>query len=113
MAISTSFAILGMNLKETFEYDFRWSKFSSVAIALGVPLAIFLAGARNFIKVINITGGVFGALDIMLIMLIYLVARERGDRKPEHEVKITPRRVWFFIAAFGLAAGYEILKELI
>lgn len=113
LAISTSFVILGMNLKETFEYDFRWSRVSSFAIALGVPLAIFLSGARDFIKVINITGGVFGALDIVLIMLIYLVAKEKGDRKPEYEVGITPSRVWFFIAAFGLAALYEILKELV
>lgn len=113
LAISTSFAILGMNLKETFEYDFRWSRVSSAVIALGAPLAIFLSGARDFIKVINITGGVFGALDIVLIMLIYLAAKERGDRKPEYEVGIKPNRVWIFIAAFGIAALYEILKELV
>lgn len=110
LAIATSFIVLGMYVKETLQYDFKLPKESSLVLTIGVPLALFLFGFRSFINVISLTGGLFGVLDVILIMLIYRVARLKGKRKPEYALRIPGFVLWFMIAAFALGAVYEIIS---
>lgn len=112
LAIITSFLVMGTNLKETFEYDFRLHKAAAFALALGVPLILFLIGARSFINVISITGGVFGAIDIIIILLIYRAARKSGKRKPEYALRIPEFVVWPIIFIFLAGAVYELAIAL-
>lgn len=112
LAIATSFIILGMYVKETLQYDFKLSKELSVALTIGVPLGLFLLGARSFINVISLTGGVFGVLDVILIMLIYRVARKTGKRKPEYALRIPGFIIWPLIIVFAFGAGFEIFTFL-
>lgn len=112
LAIITSFLVMGTSLKETFEYDFKLSKISALALALGVPLVLFLFGARSFINVISITGGVFGAIDIIVIMLIYRAARKSGKRKPEYSFRIPGFAIWMTIFIFFVGAVYELITAL-
>lgn len=112
LAIATSFIVLGIYVKETLQYDFKLPKESSLVLTIGVPLALFLLGVRSFINVISLTGGVFGVLDVILIMLIYRVARLKGKRKPEYVLRIPGFVLWFMIAAFALGAVYEIVRVI-
>lgn len=113
LAIATSFLILGIYLQETLQFDFKLPKDISAALTLGVPFALFLLGARSFIKVISITGGVFGAIDVILIMLIYRVAVRRGERKPEYSLSVPGFFIWLVIGAFVIGGLYEIIAVLL
>lgn len=113
LAIATSFIVLGIYIKETLQYDFKLPKESSLVLTIGVPLALFLFGFRNFINVISLTGGLFGVLDVILIALIYRVARLKGKRKPEYTLHIPEFVIWPIIFIFLAGAVYEILKEFI
>lgn len=70
LAVLTSFITIASNLKEQFEYDFKFSPASSWAITALVPFLAFLLGARSFIGVLGFVGAVFGVVDGILIMLI-------------------------------------------
>lgn len=113
LAIATSFLILGIYVMETLEFDFKIPKDVAAAITLGAPLGLYLVGARSFINVISVTGGVFGALDVIMIMLIYRAAKKNGIRKPEYQLRM-PRFVpWLIMAVFALGAIYEIVRSAI
>ncbi len=112
LAIATSFLVLGIYTKETLEYDFKISKKIAGAITLGIPLGLYLIGARSFINVISVTGGVFGAIDVILIALIYRRAIKLGKRKPEFSLKIPGFVLWLIVFLFAAGAGYELARTL-
>src|SRR4030042_1363220 len=67
----TSFIALGLTLKKVFHYDLKINKTLSWAIACFVPFILYLAGFKNFIKVIGFIGGVMLAIEGVLIILMY------------------------------------------
>jgi amino acid permease len=67
----TSFITLGLTLKKIFHYDLRISKSLSWAAACFLPLALFFAGMKDFIKVIGFVGAVMLAVEGILIILMY------------------------------------------
>ena len=67
----TSFLTLGLTLKKVFWYDFNLSPNLSWFIACFIPLFLFLAGFREFIKVIGLTGAVAIGLEGLIIVFLY------------------------------------------
>lgn len=78
-AMATSFLLTGVALRDSFVWDYKMKKALSTFITLIVPIAIFLLGLRTFIVAIDIVGGVFGSIEMLLILLIYWQAKRRGD----------------------------------
>lgn len=70
LAVATSFLTIGENVKDQFRFDFKLSKFAAWATAIGLPLAAYLLGARDFIGVLGFVGAVFGVIDGALIALM-------------------------------------------
>lgn len=93
----TSFIALGLNLKNTFQFDLKIKKHLSWAIACFAPLILFLAGVKQFIPVISFVGGIFLGLDGILILLMYK--------------KIKPKAVFVYPLAliFLLGIIYQII----
>lgn len=67
----TSFLTLGLTLKKVLWHDFKVSQNVSWFLACFVPLLMFLAGARNFIDIIGLTGAVAVGLMGTIITLLY------------------------------------------
>lgn len=67
----TSFITLGLTLKKVFWYDFNMPKHLSWFIACFLPLFLFLAGLREFIDVIGLTGAFALGGDAILTVFIY------------------------------------------
>lgn len=76
LAVVTSFIALSVQLQNMLEFDFGASRLLAWFITVSVPLVIFLAGARNFIEVVNFTGAVFGGFLGVFIVAMYLKVRE-------------------------------------
>ncbi len=70
LAVATSFLTIGENIKEQFKLDLRLSRAAAWAAAVGIPLAAYLFGARDFIGVIGFVGAVFGVVDGIIIALM-------------------------------------------
>ena len=82
LAMSTAFMGLGTALKETLVWDYKVPKFAAKLLVISLPLALFLVGARNFIVILEVVGGLFIATEGVIMTLVYGRARARGDVKP-------------------------------
>jgi len=79
LAMATSFVILALSLRDSMHWDFRVPRRIATAMVLGIPAIIFFAGARHFVAVLDIVGGVFVSIEMALAVLIYWSAKRRGD----------------------------------
>jgi amino acid permease len=70
LAVATSFITICENVKDQFRFDFKLSKIAAWGAAVGLPLAAYLFGARDFVGVIGFVGAVFGVIDGALIALM-------------------------------------------
>ena len=87
LVIADSFLVIGNYLKNSLRHDFSFPYVPAALVALGVPLALFLLGFREFIAVVGVVGGVTGAVEGILVMLMFHKAKTMGDRKPEYEIR--------------------------
>jgi amino acid permease len=78
-AMATSFLLTGVALKDSLAWDYRMKPHLATVVTLAVPFLIFALGLRSFITAIDIVGGVFVSIEVLLILLMYVVAKKRGD----------------------------------
>ncbi len=71
LAMSTGFMGLGTALKETFQWDYKISPYVATLMVVAVPLILFLAGVTNFIKILEVVGGLFISLEAIVMVLVY------------------------------------------
>lgn len=107
LAVATSFLVFGEYLEETFNYDLKFNGFFSYILAIGVPLIAFLSGIKNFIDIIGFLGVIFGGIEGILIILIFMKAKSLGDRKPEYILNIPKFASYGIIGIFILGIIYE------
>lgn len=75
-SVFTSFLILAVSIMDTMIYDYKWRYYQGWALAVFVPLLVFLVGARSFIGVIGFTGGVLGSFIGLLVLYTYVKAKK-------------------------------------
>ena len=104
ITIADSFLILSLHLRNTLVYDYGFHMIPALFMSWGVPLILFLLGFRQFIDVIGITGTFIGAIEGILIILIFKKAKILGNRKPEYSLKIPSFITYALIIMFVLGA---------
>lgn len=107
-AMGSSFLILGLALREMYDYDYKLKRNLSWFLTCIPPLILFLLGARSFINVIGITGAVAGGVEGIVIALMYRNAVKMKTRKPEYKMKYNKYFIWFLIALFSGGIIYTI-----
>jgi tyrosine-specific transport protein len=100
----TSFITLGLTLKKIFWYDFGLSKNFSWALTCFLPLILFLAGAREFIKVISFTGAVAVGSEGLIIIFLYKAFLKKKFKRKMNKV------FYFLIPIFILGVAFEIIS---
>ncbi len=85
--MSTSFLTIGLGIKEIFDFDYAWGKTKSWIMAVLFPALFYLIGARDFIKILSVAGGLLIGIQMIIIVLSFLKAREKGVRIPEFELR--------------------------
>ncbi len=83
LTISTSFITVGLSIRRLFHYDYGFSRMKAWISTMMIPLMIFLLGARSFIQVVGIVGGVIMGVQCIIIIFAYWKAQKNGQRKPE------------------------------
>ncbi len=109
LAIATSYLALGLNLKNTFAYDWRMRSGVAWLVTMLVPLFLFIGGAQQFITVIAVSGGVLGATIGVIVALLYQRAETHGERTPAYALHLPKAFVWGLIGLLGLGGVYEII----
>ncbi len=113
LAMGTSFLMVGVSLKDSLRWDFKLSSSLASVIVLGVPLIIFLLGLRQFIAALDIVGGVFVSLELLLILLIYWKVKHvsRSNTRTLH-LHHTALLGGILFIAFAVGGVYSVLKLL-
>ena len=109
VALASSFLILGNYLKNSLRYDLKLPYIVSASIAVFIPFLIYFVGIRDVISVMGILGAALGAVEGVIIILIFRKAKNKGKRTPEYSLRF-PKVLLVSVAiilALGVAA--EIL----
>lgn len=107
-AMGTSFLTIGITLKELFQFDFKFSKFTAWLSVVCIPLIIFLISARNFIHIMGVAGSLTFGLSGIILVIMYWKAKKSGDRKPEFHLPKFKIIGWLLILMFALGIVYTV-----
>lgn len=102
LAVFTSFIVLGLNLKNTYKRDYGLGNGWSFLLTCAVPVIAYWLGIKSFILVIGFVGAVAAGLDGIITVLIYLKARQQGERRPEYSLGGAKILGGFLILIFSL-----------
>ena len=95
--VLTSYMESSHFLRESFLYDFNLNKFFGIFVIIFIPIFLILLGVNDFSKIIALVGSIFGSIDAIVLLLIYLKAKKFGNREPEYSLKISNPLIYFFI----------------
>lgn len=71
LALWTSYAVIGANVKEIMVRDLKVRHGVAAAIAVLAPLALYLAGVRDFLEAVSFSGGALLALEGLAIIAMW------------------------------------------
>lgn len=81
IAMVTTFLMAGVAMRDSLAWDFRVPRGAATALVCGLPFLAFLFGIRGFIKTIDLVGGVFMTVELLLILLIWFRARKQPSTR--------------------------------
>lgn len=108
ITLADSFLVLALYLRNTLVYDFKITPKISSLIAGFSPMLLFLVGFRNFIGTIGFVGTLIGAVEGIMIIIIFQRAKTLGDREPEYNFKVPKILLYFLmlILVFGAISQF-------
>lgn len=111
LAMGTSCLMAGLALRDSMKWDFKLSRGISTILVCGVPFLVFIFGLRGFIEAIDIVGGVFMSMEMLLILLIYWKAKQKGDlRVGKYKLYHTSLLLVLLLLALTFGAIYSVFK---
>lgn len=103
LAIITSFVVLTSSLESLFEFDWGLGHRPARLVAIGAPIALYLAGFQNFIAIIGAVGALGVGVDTVLIVATHR-AMQKHMKMPQYVAAHIIEGVICFIAIIGVAA---------
>ena len=67
----TSYFFLGLEVKGVLHLDLGIKSWLATLVVFFAPIALYLSGLSNFIQLIGIAGGIFLAIESVLVVVIY------------------------------------------
>lgn len=112
LTILSIYMLIGVELQNMFQYDFKMKKLPAFLLTAVVPIVLFLIGFREFIYLVGFVGAVFGGLHGVFIVATYQKMR-KGLEKKHHKCFHVPNFVsWIIIGIFLLGVAVEIQQRL-
>ncbi|MEK7084993.1 MAG: aromatic amino acid transport family protein [Patescibacteria group bacterium] len=108
LAVFTSYVALGVDLKLTFHYDYRFSDTASWLLAFLPPVLLFVLGLDDLTKILSVVGAVgLGAFSFLTVLAAW-----KKREEVERFLNIRLRPWWLYLIAVLVAAGVtgEILS---
>jgi len=86
LAMLTSFLALALVVKNMFEFDLNFGRWTSFGLTFLPPALLLLLGAQNFIGILGVTGAVSGGVMAILIVLMYIRLQLTTQSSPNYPV---------------------------
>lgn len=111
LAMFSCYIGIGVSLKQSLIWDNKFNPLLAFFLVIAAPLVLFLLGVRNFVTVLDFVGGFFTGIQAIIMVLIYLRAKQKGDLDPG---KMNLRHVWLLLVSvflcFTFFTVYSIFK---
>ncbi|PJE51323.1 MAG: hypothetical protein COV29_01040 [Candidatus Yanofskybacteria bacterium CG10_big_fil_rev_8_21_14_0_10_36_16] len=105
----TVFVNTSLALKKSFMYDFDMGTTKAQLLVSLPPYLLFLSGLRDFIEIIGLVGSIAVSLITILLIFIFIKAREEGDRIPEYTIFAPKWLLYSMILIFGAGIVYSFM----
>lgn len=79
LSLFSSYIVVGLDVYSIMHYDLKFSWLTRVFLVVGGPMFIYLSGFRNFIGLVGFTGGIFLALEGMLVVFMWMRANNIAE----------------------------------
>ena len=112
LTILSIYMVLGIELLNTFTFDFGLRHKSAWLVVCAVPVILFTFGLREFVEIIGFVGSVFGGILGILVALAYWSMRRRGVCRTHHCINFPAPLTWLIIAIFLGGILFEIFTVL-
>ncbi len=106
-ACFTSFLTIGFTAFRVLNLDLKLNSNQSFLIALGLPLAFYLLGLRDFIYLFSFLGGFFLTIEGFVALLLYLKVKSKLD--PNNLVLALPNFMIYFLIVLFLSLIFSFL----
>jgi amino acid permease len=107
-AIGSAYLMLGAGFQEVFNLDLGIKRIWAWALVVVPPFILFLGGMRNFVDIISLGGAVALGSESLILLYIYVKAKNVGDRHPEYCLKLSR----YFLYAMAVLFSVGILLKL-
>ncbi len=112
--VSTPFLVLGENLAEQFRYDLKIKhKWLTFLLALGMPMLFLLIIKPSLLKIIGVTGAIFGAIDLSFMLFSYFRAKRTTKAHPEMNLRFGRGLGVLALVVFTVGAVYQIYSMVV
>lgn len=113
ISMSTSFLLLGLVIKEVYQYDFKVNRYVAWALVMLPPVAIVMGHFLSFIEILGISGALIGGVDGIIIMHMHKKLPKRRERIPEYSISrsTTLHVVTYVIFALGMCYEFYIVGQ--
>ncbi len=108
LAVSTSYLMLGSAFLDIFHLDLGISRKLSWLLVIVPPFVLFWGGMRAFIDVISLAGAVGIGIEGIVLVLLFIKSKSKGDRIPEYSMGLPRWLLYFLAAVFISGAIYAI-----
>lgn len=113
ITILSIYMVLGVELLNTFKFDFNMRHKTAWFIVCVVPIVLFAMGMREFVDIIGFVGSVFGGILGILVALSYWTMRRRGLCRTHHCINFPAPLTWLIIAIFAAGIIWEVVTVLV
>lgn len=104
LELFSSYIIIGYDAQKSMELDLKLPWLLRFGVVIFAPLILFFSGFTHFIELVSFVGGIFVALESILIVLMWLKVRKSNlIKKPLLAI---------LILIFEAALLYEIIKYI-
>lgn len=108
IAVFSSFIVIGLSLRKNFQFDYKINRYLAWFLVCFVPLAFYLAGIKDLLKIMGVVGIVMGGIEGVLLILLYKKADRQGDRRPEYDISVPTWVLWGLIFVFVFGMAYQL-----
>lgn len=109
LSILSSYIMVGLSTKEILEKDLDFPKIWANLIIIFLPIILIEIGLSSFIRAITIAGGIFLAMEGMIIAMIWEKIEDKKIKKVLFKKKLPKILINGIIITFFLGAVYAIL----
>ncbi len=103
LALWHVYIILGFDARNILAVDLGWPKITSSILIIFIPILLYLLGWNNFLILVSLVGGIFAALENILIILMWFKIK-----------KYSIKRFWGYLAftVFFIILIHELIERL-